>query len=92
MSAEIEIIGNCVCGQKLDLEIDFVDGEIVEIVLSVGPCKQCVEKALQGLVHNSLYSLFESPKWLTPQLLDELKKTKILLTVTSEGKETQKKT
>lgn len=71
MSAEVEIIGNCVCDQRLDLEIDFVDGEVV---LSVKPCKQCIDKALQGLVFNTLHDVFHSPKWVTPQMMNELGK------------------
>jgi hypothetical protein len=78
MSAEIEILGNCVCGQKVELEIDFIDDEIV---LSIEPCKQCIDKALKGLVHNSLIAIFHSPKWLTPQEMDELRKTEIHITI-----------
>jgi len=89
MSAEIEIIGNCACGQKLDLEIDFVDGEIV---LSIKPCKQCVEKALQGLVYNRFHKIVVSPKWATPQQVEEFGKTEIVISVTSEGKKIKKKT
>ena len=78
MSAEIEILGNCVCGQKLGLEIDFVDGEIV---LSVKPCDKCIKKALEGLVYNTLEDFFQSPKYVTPQEADELEDRKNSLRV-----------
>lgn len=43
---EISIYVHCVCGQKLKVETDFIDDDIV---LSTAPCQQCLEKAKEGL-------------------------------------------
>ena len=66
MSAEVTIIGNCVCGQALEIENDFTDDDVV---LKIKPCKQCIEKALQGLVYNYLFDYVHSPKYVTLAVL-----------------------
>lgn len=47
MSAEVEILGKCICGNKLHVEIDFVDDDIV---LAIQPCSQCLKNILQGQI------------------------------------------
>ena len=47
MSAEVEIVGKCICGNSLNLEIDYVDDDIV---LAVKPCSVCIEQAMRELV------------------------------------------
>jgi len=45
MSAEVEILGKCICGNKLHVEVDSVDDDIV---LAIQPCSQCLKQMLEG--------------------------------------------
>lgn len=66
MSAQVTIIANCACSENLEVENDFTDDNVV---LKIYPCKSCVQKALEGLVYNHLVDVFQSPLYVTPEVL-----------------------